>query len=639
MTDQRRSGITHRRTWSKRSALALTLLLCTAGSRAQEPAAPAKAPLSVGPQGFSLQGAPFRILSGEVEYARIPRAYWRDRLRKVRAMGLNSITVYVFWNLHEPRPGVYDFSGQNDVAEFLREAQQEGLHVILRPGPYVCAEWDLGGYPAWLLKDHSMELRSTQPQFMAAAARWMQRLSQELAPLQASRGGPVIAVQVENEYGSFGKDHAYMQDMLQMVRSAFSESLLYTADGADELPAGSLDNVFAGIDFGTGDVQRSLGLLQQFRPGSPVYVAEYWDGWFDHWGDKHQSTDAAQQVADLRTLLHQGASISLYMVDGGTSFGWMNGANSDHSQYQPDVTSYDYDAPLDEAGRPRPKYFAMRDLLAKETHTAPPPVPASPPLIAIPKVAFTRALSLWKALPAAISSETPLSMEDIGQAYGYILYRTAVQGSGVASSGSTQSGPTDLSIQGLHSYARVYVDGQLAGVIDRRLGQTSLPLALKGSHTLDILVENTGRINFTVALRGERAGVISPVLLGGAPLSGWKIYPLPFAPPPSTGFRNQPCSGPCLYQAGFSVDTPGDTFLNTQHLNKGVLWVNGHLLGRFWDVGPSGSLYLPGAWLRPGRNTITLLDLNGGSDLSVEGQTNPTNIAPQAESIPVSYKP
>lgn len=583
---------------------------------------PGNTPLTVTPHGLLLRGKPFRLISGELEYARIPREYWRDRLRKAHAMGLNAITVYVFWNLHETQPGHFDFSGQNDVAEFLREAQQEGLLVVLRPGPYVCAEWDLGGYPAWLLKDHNMLLRSTQPQYMEAVTRWMRRLGQELAPLQASQGGPIVAVQVENEYGSFGKDQAYVERMRQVVLSSgFTSSLLYTADGGDVMAQGSLPGVFAGVDFGTGDADRSVALLKKFRPDSPVYVAEYWDGWFDHWGEKHQVTDATKQEAEIRAMLEAGDSLSLYMVHGGTSFGWMNGANFDHNQYQPDVSTYDYDAPLDESGRPRPKYFHIRDIITQATHTTPVPVPDSPPLVKVGPIRLKRSLSLWQTLPAAIHSATPLSMEDLDQAYGYILYRTTVDGAGEGT----------LSFDALHSYARVYLDGALQGVVDRRLGQQSLPVHIEGRHRLDILVENTGRINFTTAIRGERAGVTGTVQYNGHAMSDWQIFPLPFQTVPTTGYREAPCDGPCLFQGEFEVSTLGDTFLNTEQLGKGVVWVNGHLLGRFWNVGPAASLYLPGVWLTKGTNHITLLDLNGGSGLIVPGDDHATYISPRPE--------
>jgi beta-galactosidase len=599
-------------------------LLLLPGFTAGYAATDSKPPLTASGSGFLLRGKPFRIISGELEYTRIPRSYWRDRLRKAHAMGLNAVTVYVFWDVHEETPGVFDFSGQNDVAEFLREAQEEGLYVILRPGPYVCAEWDLGGYPAWLLKDHAMELRSLQPIFKAAATRWMIRLGKELAPLQASRGGPILAVQVENEYGSFGDDHDYMKWMLKtVIRAGFGGSLLYTGDGADVLQNGSLPSLLAGIDFGTGDAERSTRLYQSFRPNTPVYVAEYWDGWFDHWGEKHQVTDAAKQEAEIRSMLEQGDSISLYVVHGGTTFGWMNGANSDHDGYQPDVSSYDYDAPLDESGRPRPKYFRLRSMINQVTHQTPIAVPDSPPLITIRKFSLKLSLPLWDTLAEPIKSAAPLSMEDVNQAYGYILYRTKIPASGAG----------QLCFSDLHSYARVYLDGHLAGVVDRRLGQKSLALKMTGDHRLDILVENSGRINFKPAIRGERAGILGQVSFEGTILNNWNIYPLPLALPPDKGYGTRICTGPCFYRAEFVTLEPGDTFLNTQRLGKGVLWVNGHLLGRFWDIGPAGALYVPGAWLRAGRNELTVFDLNGGEGLSVEGQDHATYFEPKPESV------
>jgi beta-galactosidase len=585
------------------------------------------APLEVDGDHFLLHGKPFQILSGELEYARIPRADWKDRLRKVHALGLNTITVYVFWNLHEPRPGVYDFSGQNDVAEFLREAASEGLYVVLRPGPYVCAEWDLGGYPAWLLKDHAMQLRSAQPSYLEPVRRWMLRLGKELAPLQASNGGPILAVQIENEYGSFevpDDGGQYLRKFRQIVLDAgFSGSLLYTADGADVLAKGTLPGVFAAVDYGTGDAGRSLALLRRFRPGAPVYIAEYWDGWFDHWGEKHQVTDAAKQIAEIRMAIEKGYSINLYMIHGGTSFGWMNGANSGHDAYQPDVNSYDYDAPIDESGRPRPKYFALREMIQQATHQAAPAVPDSAPLMTLPELKLEESRSLWTSLPAAIRSEKPLSMEDVDQAYGYILYRTQLSASLPAE--------TLLEVANLHSFARVYVDGKLAGSLDRRLGQTQLRLPLHAGQRLDVLVENSGRINFTTKIRGERAGILGDLLLNGHPQDGWEIFPLPLSEPPQEGYLRQECAGPCFYRGTLQVSALGDTFINTSSLDKGVIWVNGHLLGRFWKVGPMGSLFLPGAWLHEGSNSVVVLDLSGGAEKSIQPQEHPTYIEPTQE--------
>jgi beta-galactosidase len=625
---------------SRIAGLILTVAVATPGFAqlgAGSPGTVAKTPLHVEGQKFVLNGKPFQILSGEVEYARVPRADWRDRLRKVRAMGLNTVTVYVFWNLHEKRPGVFDFSGQNDVAEFLREAQHEGLYVVLRPGPYVCAEWDLGGYPAWLLKDSdatdptkpAVLLRSSQPEYLAAARRWMLRLGKELAPLQASRGGPIIAVQVENEYGSFSvkedRQH-YLQQVVQMVRDAgFGESMLYTADGGEELPNGSISGLLAAADFGTGDLSHEVPLLKAFQPNAPIFIAEYWDGWFDHWGEKHQVTDAAVQEAELRAAIEKGYSISQYMVEGGTSFGWMNGANSDGDSYQPDVSSYDYDAPLDESGRPRPKYFAMRKLIAEATHQTPPPVPDSPQMMRLPTIPMSKSRSVWTNLPASVHADSPVTMEQVDQAYGYILYRTTID----AGAATTANDNSLLKIDALHSYARVYVDGELQGVIDRRLGQTQLRITAHAGQRLDVLVENSGRINFTTKIRGERAGILGDVLLDGRVLHGWEMVPLPLNIPPSDGYSAQACAGPCFYRGNLQTTTPGDTFLNTASLGKGVVWVNGHLLGRFWNIGPMGSLFVPGAWLHAGDNEVTVMDLDGGPLPLLSADDHPTYLTPK----------
>ena len=340
---------------------------------------------------FVLDGKPLQIISGELHYERIPREYWRDRLKKARAMGLNTISTYIFWNVHEPKSGVYDFSGSLDVAAFIRTAQEEGLYVILRPGPYACAEWDLGGLPAWLLADPNIVLRSADERFLAPAERWLQRLGKELAPLQLTRGGPIIAVQVENEYGSFGgsskEDHAYMTRILAALRNAgLGEVLLYTADGGDELAAGTLPDIHAVVNFGPGDAKEEFAKLQKFRPGRPMMSGEYWDGWFDHWGEKHHDTDANQQAQELDWILTQGYSINLYMLHGGTSFGFMSGANWDHNNYEPDVTSYDYDSPVSESGALTRKYFAFRDVIAKHRPGVQIPAPPTPlPVVDVPE--------------------------------------------------------------------------------------------------------------------------------------------------------------------------------------------------------------------------------------------------------------
>jgi beta-galactosidase len=573
---------------------------------------------------FEKNGKPFQIISGAIHYARVPRADWRDRLRKARAMGLNTVETYVFWNLHEPKPHQFDFSGQLDVAAFVRMAQEEGLNVILRPGPYVCAEWEAGGLPAWLFADPEMHVRTRDPKFLEAADEYLARVGQELAPLQASRGGPIIAVQVENEYGSFGHDKEYMEDIHQaLVRAGFGESLLYTSDGVDELPNDALPGITAVINFGPGEARRDFQKLAALRPGQPRMTGEYWDGWFDSWGNKqHVHTDAEAQAKEIDWILSQGDSINLYMFEGGTTFGFMNGANFNEGSgghYSPQTTSYDYDAALDEAGRPTKKFFLLRDVITKRTGVTPPPLPAPMPIAAIPPFPLNESASLWDSLPAPVEAETPKSIESLGQAYGYVLYRTQITG--------PVRGPLDLG--DVRDYAAVYVDRKLAGTIDRRLGQTSLSLDLgAGKFTLDVLVENSGRINFGPHLPDGRAGIVNAVSLAGQTLSGWKMYSLPMASPEfikkwkkDEGARPMP--GPAFHRGSFTLQTPADSFLDTSALGKGFVWVNGHNLGRTWNIGPQKSLYLPAAWLHTGRNEVVVFDYTDVHGVTLRGLSDP----------------
>jgi beta-galactosidase len=611
---------------------------------------------------FLLDGKPFQIIAGEMHYARIPREYWRARLHLAKAMGLNTISVYVFWNFHEPEPGVYDFTGQHDVAEFVREAWSEGLWVNLRPGPYSCAEWEWGGFPAWLLKDHDIVVRSSDPKFMEPARRWLLRLGKELAPLQVENGGPIIRVQVENEYGSFGSDHSYMEQIRQdIVDAGFDPSQLYTADGPEQIPNGSLPDLPAGINFSPGNAPKAFAALHKLRPEGPFMATEWWDGWFDHWGGPHHTTDAKAQAAELEWILKQGYSISIYMVHGGTSFGWMNGANMDHTPYEPDVTSYDYDSAIDESGRPTPKYFLFRDAIAKATGTTPPPAPsigppseppaAAPggsisltpppvpeidPPVTVPAVKLNESISLWQTLPQPVRSEQIQSMEDLDQAYGYILYRTT----------APWSLGGDLVLDELHDYARIYGNfsgnEELIGTLDRRLQQNHLMTAFAGSGPgthpgsstraagaqLDILVENSGRVNFGPEIRGERKGITKQVTLNGKPLTGWEIYPLPMDDPAKLPFTSAVCTGPCFYRGTLHVDQPGDTFLDTSNFIKGFVWVNGHALGRIWNIGPQRTLYLPGPWLHAGANEVIVFDLDGAPGRTIAGRAAPILDAP-----------
>ncbi|HEY3411426.1 MAG TPA: beta-galactosidase family protein [Armatimonadota bacterium] len=554
--------------------------------------------LSVDDKQFLMNGKPYLIISGEMHYPRIPRAYWRDRLRKARAMGLNTICTYVFWNLHEPRPGRFDFKNNLDVAAFVREAGEEGLNVILRPGPYVCSEWDFGGYPAWLLKDGTMKVRSRDPRFLDACARYLKRLARELARLQSSHGGPIVMVQVENEYGSYGSDHEFMEKNRQMIRDAGFEVQLFTADGPDQIPNGALDDLPAAFNFG-GGAQSAVETVRKHRPTGPLMCGEYWCGWFDQWGVDHNAPAAGPKADDLEWMLSRGISVNLYMFHGGTNFGWMAGAND--PPYLSDVTSYDYDSPLDEAGRATAKFTAFKAVIARHLPpgTVPPAMPAPQPVISITGIRLNRGVPLWDVLPAPVHSDQPRTMEDLGQSYGLVLYRTRLK---AGASG-------DLAVRGLHGYATVFVNGRRIGALDRRTEVRSVKIEpVQAEATLDLLVENTGRVNYGASLPGERQGIVGSVTLGPETLSGWDAYSLPMDNVTGLKYGAIPASGPAFVRGSFALESVGDTFLDMRDWSKGNVWINGHNLGRFWRIGPQQTLYVPGPWLRKGSNDVIVFD-------------------------------
>lgn len=540
------------------------------------------------------------IISGEIHYPRVPPEYWNSRLALAKAMGLTAISTYVFWNRHERVPGVYDFTGENDVAEFIRLAQRHELDVILRPGPYVCAEWDFGGLPAWLLKDGEIPIRSSDERFLAPARRWLLRLGEELAPLQRRSGGPIIAVQLENEYGAFGADTEYLLAIRSILREAgFGNSPHFTIDQPDDLARGALEDLPIAATFAPGDPGSQFARLQALRPGSPLLCGEYWAGWFDHWGEKHARLDTAQQVRDLDWMLSQRVSLNVYMLHGGTNFGFWNGANAfEPHPYQPTTTSYDYQAAIDEAGRPTEKYYRFREAIARCTGVAARDVPDVAAPAAVEPFALDESLPLVNALPAPIPSELPLPMEALGQDFGYVLYRTSLQ----------RSGRAMLQLD-VRDYAVVSVDGRVAGDVDRRLSQDAIQIECERGTQLDILVENGGRINYGPRMPGERKGILGEVRLDGVPLRGWSIYCLPLERPPAGAFAAGTAAAPAFYRGSFTIAEPRDTFLDVSALRKGAVWVNGRNVGRVWELGPQRSLYVPAPWLHAGRNEVVALEL------------------------------
>lgn len=573
-------------------AIALLFILLLAGELTAQPQT-----FTVGGGKFLLNGEPFQIIAGELHYLRVPHEYWRDRLLMAKAMGLNTVATYVFWNRHEPQPDSFDFSGIADLARFIRTAQEVGLWVILRPGPYACAEWEFGGFPAWLLKEPAVTVRGTDEPFMAASERYFKRLAKEVAGLQITKGGPILMVQVENEYGSFGSDKAYLGRVRDMIAGAGFDVPLFTADGSTQMPNGSLPDVLPTINGATG--QDIFDTIRKFRPDGPFFVAEFYPGWLDHWGEAHAKVDGAKLAEQLEWMLSRGVSVNFYMLHGGTNFGFMNGANYG-GRFQPQPTSYDYDAPLDEAGRPTKKYFLFRDVIAKylPAGTVLPPVPEPVPSIEIPSVTMRRAGSLFAELPPAVRSERPLSMEDIGQSYGYTLYFTRF----------SKDGKRTLTIRDLRDYATVYVNGNKAASLDRRHKMHSVELDLRTETTgLGILVENGGRINYGKELLDNRKGIVGKVFWGDEELTHWEIYPIEGLPAPEK-FPLPVGAGPMIYAGTFAIDHPGDTYLDMRGWGKGAVWVNGHNLGRYWYIGPQQTLYLPGAWLKPGENEIKVME-------------------------------
>jgi beta-galactosidase len=555
---------------------------------------------------FILKGKPLQVLSGEMHYARVPRAYWPARMKMIRAMGLNTLATYVFWNVHEPKPGVYDFADNNDLVAFIKLAQTEGLHVLLRAGPYSCAEWEFGGFPAWLLADPKMltALRTNDPAFIGPAERWLNRLAQEVAPLQIENGGPIIATQIENEYGNFSNDHVYMNHLRDIfIAAGFNKSLLYTVDPSRGLAAGEIDGIFSGVNFGSGHAETALNALAKQRPGQPLFATEYWPGWFDLWGHPHETRPIDPQLADLDNILSRGASLNLYMVHGGTSFGMMAGASQSTGSYRGNVTSYDYDAPIDEAGHPTAKFKAYRDLILKYTGEAALPIPATSPVIAITEFTLSNSATLWDHLSTPISSEQTQTMEQLGQSYGYILYRKQL---------TTPINGGRLQIDGIQDFASVYINGRFVGALDRHFNEDVMNLMSSGPPPrIDILIENTGRLNSTKFMRNERKG-IRGAILDGTPLTGWQIYSLPMQTPPVVGIKHlAPDTVPVPHFASgsFLLTSVGDTFLDVRSLGKGLLWINGRCLGRFWNIGPQGTLYLPAPWLKKGRNDVVIFDI------------------------------
>ncbi|MFF1506457.1 beta-galactosidase [Streptomyces sp. NPDC058326] len=555
--------------------------------------------------GFLLDGQPFRFLSGGLHYFRVHPGQWQDRLRKARLMGLNTVETYVPWNLHQPRPDRFVLDGGLDLPRFLELAAAEGLHVLLRPGPYICAEWEGGGLPSWLLAEPDIRLRSRDPRFLAAVDDFFHRLLTPLQPHLASRGGPVLAVQVENEYGAYGDDTAYMEHIAGSLRACGVDVPLFTCDQPVDLERGALPGVLATANFGSRSAHH-LAALRAQRPEGPLMASEFWIGWFDRWGARHVVRDPEEAARELDEALAAGASVNFYMFHGGTNFGFTNGANDKHT-YRPTVTSYDYDSPLDEAGDPTEKYTAFRDVIARYAPVPDGPVPAPGPKLCLPAVELTESAEL---LPSAATlaprtdSRRPLTMEELEQDFGFVLYETTLP----------VRGPALLEIEHVRDRAQVFVDGQPVGVLERENHEHSLAFAVpRAGSVLSILVENQGRVNYGQGIH-DRKGLLGAVLLDGVEPVAWTNRPLPLASPEGIPFAATTTTpvGPAFHRGTFELTEAADTYLHLDGWTKGNAWVNGFPLGRYWSRGPQQSLYVPAPVLRAGTNEIVVLELHAG---------------------------
>ncbi|NUR64909.1 MAG: beta-galactosidase [Streptomyces sp.] len=561
---------------------------------------------TVGDDDFLLDGRPVRLLSGALHYFRVHEAQWGHRLAMLRAMGLNCVETYVPWNLHEPRPGVYE-----DVAalgRFLDAAREAGLWAIVRPGPYICAEWENGGLPHWL----AGRARTSEAVYLGQVERWFGRLLPEIVTRQADRGGPVIMVQVENEYGSYGSDAEYLRRLAALLRAQGVTVPLFTSDGPEDhmLTGGSVPGVLATVNFGS-QAREAFAALRRHRPSGPLMCMEFWCGWFDHWGAEHVVRDPADAAAALREILECGASVNLYMAHGGTSFAGWAGANRGGGDLhdgvlEPDVTSYDYDAPIDEFGHPTEKFWRFREVLARYADGPLPELPSLPPQLAGRAEAD---LTAWAPLTEVLETlggpesvtAVPPTFEELDVDRGLVRYEVTVPG---------PRQPYPFLARGLRDLAVVYVDGERAGVLTEQDERLREPVA--GHARVELWVESLGRVNYGPR-GGEAKGITGGLLHERQYLHGVRARGLRLDALDDIGevrLRGLPEEGaPGLYRGTLDVRGPGDALLELPGWTRGFVWINGFNLGRYWSVGPQRSLYVPGPVLREGVNDVWVLEL------------------------------
>ncbi len=570
----------------------------------------------LGSEEFILDGKPFRIISGEIHPGRVPAEYWRHRIQMAKAMGCNTISVYLFWNHHESTEGIYDFrTGNRDISRFISIAAEEGMWVIIRPGPYVCAEWEYGGIPPYLLRSPGIKVRCMDPVYMKAAGRYISRLADVLRPHLVTNGGPILMVQIENEYGSYGNDRNYLFALKGIWENSGINVPFFTGDGPTTymLEAGALPGCAVGLD--SGSSEEDFKLARKMNPGVPVFSSETYPGWLTHWGEDWARPDTADLMREVRFLMDSGKSFNFYVIHGGTNFGFTAGANSGGKGYEPDLTSYDYDAPIDEQGRATPKYMALRKLIGSylPKKAKLPPIPEPVPAMSFGETELAPFTSVWDNLPDPVASVQPQSFETYGQDYGFMLYSTRLTGH--------KSGK--LTVIDIHDYATVFLDGNYIGTLDRRLGINSVELPRTASEhpLLEIFTEGMGRINFAHSMI-DRKGITDRVILNGMTLMNWEVrgFPMGDGYVGSLEATEGESTRPGVFFRGtLKLDQTADTFIDMTNFVKGFVWVNGHNLGRYWEIGPQTRLYCPASWLHEGDNEIIVFDLHKTTAGSVRG--------------------
>ena len=564
--------------------------------------------------GFRLGGEPFRVISGAIHYFRVPREYWRDRLIKLKACGFNTVETYVAWNMHEPREGEFDYSDMLDIEDFLATAAELGLYAIVRPGPYICSEWEFGGLPWWLLKNDGIRLRCMDADYIAAVDRFFDSLIPRIAAHQITEGGNVILVQVENEYGSYGDDSEYIRYLADGLRRRGINVPLFTSDGTNKqmLTGGTVPEIFKTANFGSR-AEEQFAALREYQPDGPLMCTEFWNGWFDHWTEEHHHRPGDDAAASLDDILAHGGNVSAYMFHGGTNFGFMNGANC-FDKYEPTVSSYDDDAPVNECGDLTDKYFRFREVISKYAPIPDIELPAPVKKKKYGKFEFTACRRLFDCLDklsAPVETVCPLPMEKLGQGYGFILYRAEIRGPR-----ETQN----VRIQEPRDRAYIYKNDELLGIQYRtdREPAVSTDIPAEGA-TLSVLVENMGRVNYGAYLRDPK-GVTEGIGFGWNFIYHWQTYPLPLDDLSAVDFIEQKPvfdSTPLLLRAEIDIDECCDTFVKLPGFKKGLIFINGRALSRYWEVGPQRSAYLPAPFLKKGKNELIVLELEGFDEASV----------------------